>query len=380
MELPIYLDHAASTPVAPEVLQAMLPFFTDSPWNAAAIYAGGKEATDAVETARQQVADLIGADADEVFFTSGGTESDNWALKAARMGPTQGRSHILISAIEHAAVIESAEALARAGWDVERVPVGADGCVEPAEVDMRISSRTALVSVMTANNEVGTLQAVEAIADVCRSKRVLFHTDAVQAAAQVPLDVQKLGADMVTISAHKLYGPKGVGALYIRRGTLVGRWMDGGSHERGLRAGTVNVPGVVGIGAACSLLHMRRNEDMSRVAALRDRLVSGVLDRVPECRLSAAESPRLPNFAHFCFRGVEGEAILIGLDAAGIYASAGAACSSRSVTTSHVLRAMGMSDEWARGAVRLTLGRSTTEAQVDYVVDVLAEVVADLRR
>ena len=380
MNLPVYLDHAASTPVAPEVLEAMLPYFSENPWNAAAIHSGGNVTADAVEHAREQVAQLIGADPSEIYFTSGGTESDNWALKASRLRPTSTRSHILISAIEHAAVLETAESLAQLGWDVERVPVGSSGCVEPQDVDMRITSRTAVVSVMAANNEVGSLQPIRSIAEICRSKNVLFHCDAVQAAAHLPLNVDELGADLISLSAHKMYGPKGVGALYIRRGTLIGRWMDGGSQERGLRAGTVNVPGVVGFGAACELLRNRRDSDAVRHAALRDRLIEGVLTQIPDCRLSAGDAARLPTFAHFCFHRVEGEAILIGLDAAGIYASGGAACSSRAVTTSHVLRAMGMSEEWARGAVRMTLGRSTTKEQVDYVAETLAAVVWELRR
>jgi cysteine desulfurase len=360
-------------------MEAITPYFTRAPYNAAAIHTGGREASDAVEMARAQVADLIGAEPDEIFFTSGGTESDNWALKATRHVPIEHGPHLLISAIEHAAVLESANALARAGWKVERIPVSSSGCVEPADVEMRISSQTALVSVMAANNEIGTLQPVREIAEVCHRHNVLLHCDAVQAVPHLPITVDELGADLLTLSAHKIYGPKGVGALYVRRGVPIRRWMDGGSHERGLRAGTLNVPGVVGFGAACALLKERRESDALRVCKLRDRLVQGILDAVPECRLSCVDSPRLPSFAHLCFRGLEGEAVLIGLDAAGIYASGGAACSSRSVATSHVLRAVGIPDEWARGAVRMTLGRDTTLDQVEYTIKAVESVVADLR-
>ncbi|MBM3496072.1 MAG: cysteine desulfurase [Armatimonadetes bacterium] len=380
MNVPVYLDHAATTPVAPEVLAAMAPYFGDVAYNASAIHTGGHMAQDAVEGARAQVAALIGADMDEVFFTSGGTESDNWALKSVRRSVSMhGERSVLISAIEHAAVIESADALAREGVQVERAPVSREGRLERKDVDTRISSRTAIVSVMAANNETGVVQPIREIAAVCAGRRVTLHCDAVQLAAQAPLDVRELGADLVTLSAHKLYGPKGIGALYVRRGTLMGRWMDGGSQERGLRAGTVNVPAAVGFGAACALLERRRESDSTRMAALRDRLESGVLAHVPDCRVSGSGAERLPGFSHLCFRGVESEAILIGLDAAGIYASGGAACSARAVTTSHVLRAMGMTDEWARGAVRLTLGRATTEEQVDYTVCALDSVLRELR-
>ncbi len=375
----IYLDHAATTPVDPEVIEAMLPYLAEVPYNASAIHTGGRMASEAVEEARSRVARFIGADPDEVYFTSGGTESDNWALKSVRHVPVEQKPHLLVSAIEHAAVLESADTLARAGWMVERVPVTPEGRVEPDQVALRITSQTALVSVMLANNEVGTIQPIADIAAECRKRSVLVHTDAVQAGLYVRLDVDELGVDLLTLSAHKLYGPKGIGALYIRRGTAIRRWMDGGSHERGMRSGTINVPAAVGFGVACDLAVKRRDEDGPRVAERRDRLVEGIMDRVPECRLTGWGSDLLPGHAHFCFRGVEGESVLIGLDAAGVYASGGAACSSRSVSTSHVLRAMGMADEWARGAVRMTLGRSTTPDQIEYTIDAVASALADLR-
>ena len=377
--LPVYLDHAATTPVDPAVLEAMLPFMHQTPYNASAIHSGGRMAADAVEEARAKVAALIGADPDEVYFTSGGTEADNWALKAVSHVPIERGPHLLISAVEHAAVLESADSLARSGWKVERVPVTSDCYVEPEQVALRITSQTALVSVMLANNEVGTIQPVREIADICRERNVVVHSDAVQAAASLRIDVRELGVDLLTLSAHKLYGPKGIGALYVRRGTAIKRWMDGGSHERGMRAGTVNVPAAVGFGAACELASQRRDEDAVHLADCRDRLANGITQLVPDCRVSSTGAKRLAGFVHLCIRGIEGEAVLIGLDAAGVYASGGAACSSRSVATSHVLRAMGMTDEWARGAVRMTLGRNTTPEQVEYAVQAFASVVLELR-
>ncbi len=377
--MPVYLDHAATTPVDPEVLEAMRPFMDRLPYNASAIHSGGRMATDAVEEARARVAAFIGADPEEVYFTSGGTEADNWAVKAVSHVPLEHKPHVLISAVEHAAVLESAEALARSGWNVERIPVTPDCLVEPEQVALRITSQTALVSVMLANNEVGTIQPVRAIAEECRRRNVPVHADAVQGAPYLRLHVDELGVDMLTLSAHKIYGPKGIGALYVRRGTALRRWMDGGSHERGMRAGTVNVPAVVGFGAACDLAARRRNEDVARIERLRDRLVEGISTLVSDSMVTASGAQRLPGFAHVCFRGVEGESVLIGLDAAGVYASGGAACSSRSVTTSHVLRAMGLEDEWARGAVRMTLGRDTTQVQVDYTVQAVASALSDLR-
>lgn len=380
MELPVYLDHAATTPLASHALAQMAPYLADEPWNASAIHAGGARARDAVERARGQVAALIGAQPEEVFFTSGGTEADNWALKGTPRPSSDRSPEVLISAIEHAAVIESAEALARHGWRVVRAPVTAGGQVEPEDVDKRITSGTAIVSVMLANNEVGTLQPVADIAAVCRERGVLFHVDAVQALGYCRIDVNELGPDLMSFSGHKIYGPKGVGALYIRRGTAMGRWMDGGSQERGLRAGTVNVPAIVGFGAACELLSATREAEARRVEELRDGLCTLICARIPEARVTASQSPRLPHFAHVCFRGVEGDAVLAGLDAWGVYASAGAACSARSVATSHVLRAMGVPEEWARGALRMTLGRGTTAEAVEHTATALESVLLDLRQ
>lgn len=379
MRFPVYLDHAATTPLAPEVLEAMMPYFSDHPWNPSATYSGGHEARVAVEAARRQVAELVGASPDEIFFTSGGTEADNWALKAVPVPSTDEPPQVLISAIEHAAVLETAEALGRRGWEVVRIPVSGEGRVEPDDVEKRITFRTAVVAVMLANNEIGTLQPIAELSEICGERGVPLHVDAVQALGTMELDVRALGASTVALSAHKIYGPKGAGALYVRAGTALARWMDGGSHEHGMRAGTLNVPAIVGFGKACELVRERREADSERLRHLRDRLCRRVLERIPDVLVTAEAAERLPQFAHLCFRGVEGHAILTALDTAGIYASAGAACSAGSVATSHVLRAMGIPDEWARGAVRLTLGRTTTPDDVDYTVEVLATTVTELR-
>jgi len=379
MKLPVYLDHAATTPVADEVLAAMVPFMAQAPWNASALYAGGAIARDAVEKAREEVAALIGAAADEIYFTAGGTEADNWALKGLMPLVSDGRPHALVSSVEHSAVLESAEALGRQGWEIERLPVDSRGLVEPESVDKRITERTRIVSVMAGNNEVGVVQDLRSISDCCRKRGALFHTDAVQAAAGLVLDVNELGVDLLSLSSHKIYGPKGIGALFIRRGVANRRWMDGGRQEKGMRAGTTNVPAVVGFGAACRIQRDMVAEEGRRLMSLRDDFVGKVLERIPDARYTATTAPCMPHYAHFCFKGVEGHPILIGLDAAGVYASGGAACSAGSVETSHVLRAMAVSDDWARGAVRFTLGRATTGEELDYAVSVLDEVVHDMR-
>lgn len=380
MKLPVYLDHAATTPVAPEVLDAMMPYFRERPWNASSRHSGGAEAAEAVARAREQVAALIGASPREIFFTSGATEANNWALKALPKPAGAARPRALISAFEHPSVIETAETLARMGWELDFIPVTPDGVVEPEDVEKRILDGTAFVSVMLANNEVGTIQPIKEIGRLCRARSVPLHVDAVQAVGWMPVDVRELHADLLVLSSHKIYGPKGVGALYVREGTFLGRWMDGGSQERSMRAGTLNVPGIVGFGAACALVAERRDEDAARVGRLRDQLCRGVLEHVGNAHVTCETSSRLPHFAHMCFRGVEGDAILTGLDATGIYASAGSACSAGSVRTSHVLRALGLPEEWARGAVRMTLGRETTEEQIAYVVAAVAEVLAELSK
>ena len=379
MDLPIYLDHAATTPVAPEVVEAILPAFSVVYGNPASIYTAGAEAREAVDAAREAVADAIGADPEEVYFTSGGTEADNWAIKGMAAAARNGRNHLLVSPIEHHAVLDPCLTLRRAGLDVELVPVDSCGLVEPAEIARRIRRETFLVSVMHANNEVGTVEPIEEIGWICRERDVPFHSDAVQTLGKCEIEVERLGVSLLSLSAHKLYGPKGVGALYVRRGIRIERFMEGGEQERGRRAGTLNVPGIVGFHGAVEFALDRVQLDNMRMAALRDRLVAGIERTVPDAWLMGHRTSRLPNNVHFCFDGVEGESLLLALDQVGIYASAGSACTTGSVEPSHVLLAMGVPTGRARGAVRMTLGRSTTEQAIDYTVGQLGRIVQDLR-
>lgn len=379
MELPIYLDHAATTPVLPEVLEDMMPYFADVFANPATLYASGLQAREAVEEARVTIAQAIGADASEIFFTSGGTESDNWAIKGMALASGD-RRHLLTTSIEHHAVLDSCLALEKQGYEVEFLPVDSEGHVDPEEVAQRIRPDTFLVSVMHANNEVGTIEPIHEIGKICREKNVKFHSDGVQSFGNLPIiDVNHLNVDLLTLSAHKLYGPKGVGALYIRRGTRIARFMDGGEQEKGRRAGTLNVPAIVGFGSAVRRMLVDHQAEARRLTDLRDRLIEGVLAEIPEARLSGPRTDRLPNNVHFCFSGVEGESLLLSLEMSGIYASAGSACTAGSTEPSHVLLAMGVPVERARGALRMTLGRSTTAEAIDYTIERLAEVVRDLR-
>jgi cysteine desulfurase len=379
MELPIYMDHAATTPVAPEVLEEMLPFFSDVYGNPATLYSAGGQAREAVDTARETIAGAINADPEDIYFTSGGTEADNWAIKGAARAAPSNQRHLLVSAIEHHAALDSAESLKALGYDVEWIPVDGEGQVDPEDVRQRIREETFLVSVMHANNEVGTIQPVAEIGAICRERGVTFHTDAVQTLGKLPLDVRAMHVDMMTLSAHKIYGPKGIGALYIRRGVRIASFHHGGEQERGRRAGTLNVPGIVGFGSAVKRAESMREAESARLAVLRDRLIDGVLGQITDVQLSGSRAHRLSNNAHFCFRGIEGEPMLLSLDLAGVYASAGSACTTGSTEPSHVLLAMGIPVEVARGALRLTLGRSTRVEAVDYVVNALCEIVHELR-
>ncbi len=378
-ELPVYLDHASTTPVAPEVLDAMLPYLAGSYGNPSSLHSVGAAARAAVEEAREYVAAALGADADEIVFTSGGTEADNLAVKGVCLAARGERRHVLVSAVEHHAVLDAALWLRTQGFEVELVP--ADGCgqVSPEAVRERIRPDTALVSVMLANNEVGTIQPVRQIAAACRELGVPMHSDAVQALGQVDVDVHNLGVDLMSLSAHKVYGPKGVGALYVRRGVRLEPLLAGGAQESGIRGGTHNVAGIVGLRTAVWLLGELGPGARARIGRLRDRLISGIRGVVPGARLCGHPTERLPSNAHFCFPGIEAEALLLALDAEGICASAGSACSSGSTAPSHVLLAMGLPEHVARGALRLTLGRHTTAEQVDYVVSRLASGVAELR-
>ncbi len=379
----IYLDHNATTPLAPEVFEAMRPYLTDQFGNASSIHWYGQVARAALEEARVSVARLINAQPGEIVFTSGGTESDNAALfgaveaaQAQRPGRT---AHVTTTTIEHHAVLHAAKALELRGARVTFIPVDSEGVADPAEVERAIISDTVLISVMHANNEIGTLQPVREIGRLARERGITFHTDAVQSSGKVPMDVRALGIDLLSLSAHKLHGPKGVGALYVRKGTALHPLLYGGHHERDRRAGTENVAGIVGFGRAAELALERIRAESSRLAALRDRLELSILRRVPRARVNGAAVPRLPNTSSIRFEGVEGEGFVIACDLRGLACSTGAACSSGSLEPSHVLAALGLSREEARSTVRFSLGRDTTEQDVDAAADVVAEVTAHLR-
>ena len=371
------MDYAATTPVRPEVLEAMAPYFSERFGNPSSLYALAREAKEAVEEARGRAAAAIGADPGEVFFTAGGTEADNWAIKGTAL---RGKGdHIVTSAIEHHAVIHPCRALEKQGYRVTYLPVDEFGRVDPADAEGAIADETILVSVMAANNEIGTIQPIRAIADIAHDHGVPFHTDAVQAIGAYPVDVDDMGADLLALSAHKFGGPKGAGALYIRRGTRVGTFMDGGAQERGRRAGTENVPGIVGLGRAIEVATADIEGHSRRLAAMRDRLIRGILDDIPDTRLNGHPVERLANNVSVAFRYVEGESILLLLDALGIAASTGSACTSASLEPSHVLTACGLPHEEAHGSLRLTLGSRNTEEDVDYVLSVLPGVIGRLR-
>ena len=376
----VYLDHAATTPTRPEVARAMLPYFSERFGNPSSLYALAREAKEAVEEARGRVAAAIGAAPEEVFFTSGGTEADNWAIKGVAAANRKKGDHIVTSSIEHHAVLHPCRALEKQGYRVTYLPVDEFGRVEPAAVEEAITDTTILVSVMAANNEIGTVQPVAAISRIARDHGVPFHTDAVQAIGAFPVDVDAMGADLLAISAHKFGGPKGTGALYIRRKTRIGTFMDGGAQERGRRAGTENVPGIVGMGRAIDLAVGEMPQNAPRLAAMRDRLIRGILDAVPDTRLNGHPTERLANNVNVAFRYVEGESILLMLDALGIAASTGSACTSASLEPSHVLTACGLPPEHAHGSLRLTLGSRNTDDDVDYVLSVLPRVVERLRK
>lgn len=375
----IYADNAATTPVSESVLAAMLPYFTEEFGNPSSLYAAGRRAKKALETARETVAARLNARPDEIFFTSGGSEGDNWAVKmSAKAGRAQGRTHLVATAFEHHAVLHSVRSLEEDGFSAALLPVHENGVVRPDELAAALRRETALVSVMTANNEIGTIQPVAELASLCRERGVLFHTDAVQAAGVLPLDVRALGCDLLSISAHKFHGPKGVGALFIRRGAGLPGMMDGGGQERGMRAGTENVAGAVGLAAALEESCGSMAEQAARVSALRDRLIAGAL-KIPGSRLNGDAVRRLPGNVNLSFERTDGEALLLLLDRNGICASAGSACTAGSVEPSHVLRAIGLSPQLARSSLRLTLSRQNTEAEVDEILRVLPEAVRKVR-
>ena len=377
----VYLDNNATTPVAPEVFEAMKPFLTGDFGNASSIHWYGQQAKAAVETAREEVAKLLNARPHEIAFTSGGTESDNTSLfgavEAAR--PREGSKHVIVSAIEHHAVLHAAQALAKRGVEVTTVRVGPSGIVDPADVERALRPGTVLISIMHANNELGTIQPLEEIGRIAKTHGVTFHTDAVQSVGKIPVDVEKSGVDLLSLSAHKLHGPKGVGALYVRRGTTVAPLLYGGHSERDRRPGTENTPGIVGLGKAAELAHASLEEQGRRLAALRDRLEDSILSTVPLTARNGDRARRLPTTANIRFDYVEGEAFVIAMDLKGVACSTGAACSSGSVDPSHVLSAIGLSNAQARSSIRFSLGRMTSAEDIDCALEVLPAVVERLR-
>lgn len=376
---PVYLDHSATTPVRPEVLAAMLPYFADKFGNASSVHRYGHEARMAVDLAREKVASLIGATPREIIFTSGGTEADNLAIRGIARAMQDKGNHFITSQIEHHAVLHTFELLEREGYKVTYVPCDKYGMIDPEDIRKSITGSTVLISVMHGQNEVGTIEPISEIGKIAREHAILFHSDAVQSAGKIPIDVNDLGVDLLTLSSHKIYGPKGVGALFVRKGTRLTPQATGGAHERGLRAGTENVPGIVGFGEACHLAQTGLPQEAQRLSRLRDKLIQGLLTNIPEAVLNGHPSKRLPHNVNISVKHVEGEAMLLNLDLLGVAASSGSACTSGSLEPSHVLLAMGLPHETAHGSLRMTLGRSTSEEDIDYVIKILPPIVERLR-
>lgn len=375
----VYMDNAATTKLSPDVLNAMMPYLTDIYGNASSVHAFGREAREGVEHARNQVAAAINASPDEIFFTAGGTESDNMAIKGVAHKYAKKGKHIITTAIEHHAVLHTCEALEKEGYEVTYLPVDEDGLISVEQVKAAMRDDTLLVTVMFANNEVGTIEPIAEIGALCRERNVLFHTDAVQAVCHVPIDVKVMNIDLMSISAHKFHGPKGIGALYCRKGIVLEPVIVGGAQERKRRAGTENVAGIVGLGAAIERAHKNMSADMARVSALRDKLINGILEQIPHVKLNGHPTQRLPQNVNFSIRYIEGESILLMLDINGIAASSGSACTSGSLDPSHVLLAMGIPHEIAHGSLRLTLSDMTTDEEIDYVLAALTKIVKRLR-
>jgi cysteine desulfurase len=376
----VYLDHAATTPVDPEVAEAMVRVYRDVQGNPSSIYAEGQAARALVDKAREQVAAAIGASPGEIVFTSGGTEADNLALRGVLKARGPERDGLVTDAIEHHAILDTAHDLAEhARVRVTVVPVDRDGRVDPAAIGAAIDERTAIVSVMHANNEIGTLQPISEIGAICRERGVTFHSDAVQSVGALDFDVRKIPVDLVSLNAHKFYGPKGVGALYVRKGTRIATMQTGGGQEKGRRTGTENVAGIVGLGVAMRIATERRAAESARQAVLRDRLIAGVLARVPDAIVTGHRTERLPNNASFVFPGADGSSLIVALDLAGFAVSSGSACTSGDTEPSHVILALGIDRETAKGSLRVTVGRGTTEADVDAFLVACPDVIARVR-
>ena len=375
----IYLDNAATTQVYPEVLETMLPYFTEYYGNPSSIYSFAGEANRAVTDAREKIAKVINAKTEEIYFTGGGSESDNWALKATAEAYESKGKHIITTKIEHHAILHTCEYLEKKGYEVTYLDVDENGTVKLEDLKAAIRPDTILISVMAANNEIGTIQPIEEIGRIAREHNILFHTDAVQAFGHVPIDVDKMNIDMLSASSHKVHGPKGIGLLYIRKGVKIRSFIHGGAQERQRRAGTHNVPGIVGFGKAAELAYQNMENSIRYETDLRDYLINRVLTEIPYSRLNGEKEMRLPNNANFCFRFIEGESMLILLDQKGICASSGSACTSGSLDPSHVLLAIGLPHEIAHGSLRITLSEKTTKEEIDYTVDELKQIIDRLR-
>ena len=376
----VYLDNAATTPILPEVLEAMLPYFKDAYGNPQSLHNWGDEAREAIEDARGRVAALIGAQTEEIIFTSSGTESNNFAIKGLAMAQQTKGKHIVVSAIEHFSVLHSARTLEKWGFEMTQVPVDRHGMVNPDEVARSLRKDTVLVSIMHANGEVGTIQPIKEIAELVKEAGAMFHTDAVAAAGNIPLDVRELRVDALSLAGNQFYGPKGVGALWLKKGTRIIPFLDGGVQEEGKRSGTENVPAIVGLGKAAELAKAEMESRMNRLSALRDRLIAGLLSRIEHVILTGHPTQRLPGNASFCIEFIEGEAMLLLLSSKGVAASSGSACTSKALKASHVLTAMRIPPEIAQGSLLFSFGLENTEEDVDYVLEVLPPIVDRLRQ
>lgn len=376
----LYFDHAATTPTRPEVIQAMMPYFAEHAGNPSSIHMFGQRAKRALDEARRTVADVLGAKPAEIYFTSGATESNNIAIQGAAKSYAMFGRHLITSAFEHHAVLHTFQALEKQGFQVTYLPVDEQGLVRPEEVEKALRPDTILVSIMLANNEVGTVQPIQEIAGILRRRGILFHTDAVQAVGKIPVNVRELGVDMLSLTAHKFYGPKGVGALYVREGVEIAPLFFGGHQEGALRPGTQNVPGIVGLAAALRLACQEMKDEGARMRRLRDLLEQSITERIPDVHVNGHPDKRLAHISNVSFAGLDGEALLLALDMQGIAVSTGSACTAGSTEPSHVLRAMGVDPLWARGSIRFSLGRDTTEEDIRFLIEVLATAVSRLRQ
>lgn len=375
----VYMDHAATTPVKQDVLNEMIPYFTEKFGNPSSVYSIGRESKAAIEKSRERVAKALGANSDEIFFTGGGSESDNWALKGVAYANRTKGNHIITTKIEHHAILHTCEYLEKNGFEVTYLPVDSDGLISMDDLRKAVKETTILVSIMFANNEIGTIQPISEIGKLCRENGITFHTDAVQAVGNVPINVHDMNIDLLSLSAHKFYGPKGVGTLYIRKGVKIHSFIHGGGQEKKRRAGTENLPGIIGLGKAIELATENIASHTEKMAALRDKLISGLIERIPYTKLNGHPVKRLPGNVNMSFRFIEGESLLLLLDEMGICASSGSACSSGSLDPSHVLLSIGLSHEIAHGSLRLAIGDATTEEDIEYVLDVLPKIVKRLR-